>query len=333
MAISKKDMAARAKQSGEMAQTIEDRLRHARDLASSHPADDTPAPAVRPYLSGASNPTGPGTNSQLGSNGARNEIVAIELIDQNPYNARRIYRTERISELAASIGAHGQDIPGVATYRNGRYVLAAGHYRYRALKLLGAKTMSLMVHDGLSDRDLYAHSYRENSERESQTTLDNALAWRELLDKGVYASETAIAEATGQSQSNVNKTMSVLRLSNSTIDIIKEDPKAFALSALYELVLYEAAAGFEAAAAMAKLVLAGEAGRKEVQEARARIEAPRERKRKENSRQYKIQREGVSLGSLKEWDSGKVALEVMLQDPKERSSLMTILRERFGIND
>jgi ParB family chromosome partitioning protein len=265
------------------------------------------------------------------SAGARLEVVSLDLIEPNPFNARKIYRPERVSELAASISAHGQEIPGVATVREGRYILAAGHYRLRALKLLGAKTMAVMIHEGLTDRELYAHSYRENAEREAQTSLDNALSWRELLNQGVYSSETEIAEATSQSLPNVNKTLAALRLSPQVLDVVKEDPKVFALSALYELALYEGVAGQAKALVMAKLVFAGEAGRKEIQEARAQIESPRERKRKETSRQYKIQREGQQIGSLKEWDSGKVALEVVIADTKDRAALVTELKERFGV--
>ena len=336
MTISKKNMAQRAAQAAQMAPTIDDRLRHARDLASAHPAEDGPAPdapraTVKALITEGLGPFKVETVST--PTGARLEVVSIDLIDANPFNARKIYRAERVSELAASIGAHGQEIPGVATIREGRYILAAGHYRLRALKLLGVKTMSLMVRDGLTDRELYAHSYRENAEREAQTALDNAISWRELLDQGVYASETEIAEATGQSQPNVNKTLAALRLSPKLLDLIKEDPKAFPYTVLYELVLYESAAGQEKGLSMVKAVLAGEAGRKEIQEARSLVEVPRERKRKETSRQYKIQSNGSPIGSLKEWDSGKVSLEVLLADPKDRAALVAELRARFGLSE
>ena len=74
-------------------------------------------------------------------------------------------------------------------------------------------------------------------------------------------------------------------------------------------------------------------GPREIQEARAQVESPRERKRKETSRQYRIQRDGRPVGSLKEWDSGKVVLEVVLADPRDRAALVAALRERFCIAD
>jgi len=330
MNIKKGDMAARAALAAKSAPTIGDRLRHAQDLVHTHPADETPRASFSPVgqsLQALASPEPQPTNSS----GARFEKVAIELIDVNPFNARHIYRPERVSELAASISAHGQEIPGLAAKQGGRYVLAAGHYRLRALKLIGAKTMDLMVYDALNDRELYSHSYRENAERETQTALDNALSWRTLLDQGVFASETEIAEATGQSQPNVNKTLAILRLSPPVLEVLKEDPKAFAMSALYELVLYEQAADTPSALAMAKLVKEGEAGRKEIQEARAKVQSPRERKRKEISRQYKIQRNGQQIGHLKEWDSGKVSFEIVLADTVDREALVAELRSRFDL--
>lgn len=338
--IRKIDMAAAASRAAGRAPSIEDRLRHARDTVQAHPAEEQPAPGGHKALQPVSSPLlgGPAFVAQKPAlvpaalpSGARLDNVPLDQIDPNPFNARKIYKPERVKELSASIAAHGQEIPGIATRRAGRYVLAAGHYRLKALQVVGARTMALMVHEGLDDKDLYAYSYRENAEREAQTTLDNALSWRELLTQKVYENETAIAEATGQSLANVNKTMRALSLSGTTLDEVKEDPSAFAMSILYELALYEEKAGAAKGLEMAKLIRAGEVGRKDIQEARANIESPKERKPKETSRQYRIQREGRLIGQLKDWDSGKVTLEVLLDDPRERSGLVEELRARFGL--
>jgi len=320
--ISKKDMGARAAKAAHMAPSIDDRLRQASELVASHPIDETTPTRAPPTALAA-----------VTTAGARLEIATIEAIDVNPFNARKIYRTERVTELASSIAAHGQEVPGIATIRGGRYVLAAGHYRLAALKHLGVKTMALMIQDGLSDRELYTHSYRENAEREGQTSLDNALSWSDLLASGIYATDAEIAVATGVSKSNIAKTMAALKLTAPVLEFIKEDPGAFPFTLLYEIQLYEQRAGSKRALAMARLVKVGDISRKGLQAAREKLEDARERKRKENSRQYKINRDGALIGSLKEWDSGKVALEVVLNDPKDRAALMAELRERFGLQE
>ncbi len=352
MVISKKDMGARAAKAAEMSPTIGDRLRQAGELVVSHPIDETsPLPGRAADASTASlsktalastdsvataargAALGQAATAVTTPAGAHLEMVPVDQIDQNPFNARKIYRAERVSELAASIGAHGQEIPGIATLRDGRYILVAGHYRLRALKVLGIKTMALMIREALSDRELYAHSYRENAEREGQSGLDNALSWRELLDQKIYTSETEIAETTGISLANVNKTLSALRLSPPVLDIVKEDPTSFPFTLLYDLVLFEGAAGQSRAIAMARQIGAGEVSRRDLQAARAQIETPKDRKRKETSRQYRIHVDGLQTGFIKEWDSGKVALEVQLTDPKQRQALLEELKRRFNLSD
>lgn len=321
--ISKEKMEDRAINAAMMAPSINDRLRHATEMAEFHPINE---PNLKPKIVSQISDTNTSSKGQF-------EIVSIDRITENPFNARKIYRPERVSELASSIAANGQEIPGIATIRNGQYILVAGHYRLRALKILGITTMTLMVYGELSDRELYAHSYRENAEREGQSGLDNALSWKELLTQKIYSSETEIAEATGISLPNVNKTLAVLRLSSLVLDVIKENPTSYPFSVLYDLVLYESLAGPAKTILMARQIAAGEISRRDLQAARAKIDSSKQRKRKETSRQYKIQVDGHQIGFLKEWDSGKVMFEVLMSDTKERSSLLAELRSKFKLTE
>ena len=325
MVIKRGDLGDRVNRAIDSTPDITDRLRQAKEMANSHPMSEKPrmpdvgnAVVVFP---------------DVGLNAHYHE-VSVDLIDPNPFNARRIYRPERVKELSASILSHGQDIPGIATYRDGRYVLAAGHYRLRAIRLGGLQTMKLMVHPNLTDQELFAYSYRENAEREGQSALDNALCWQFLLDSQVYRSETDLAEVTGVSLPTVNKTLRILQLSKPVLDFVQEDPCKFSLSALYELALYEAVAK-DPAATLALAVQAGEGviGRTQIQEARAGIEAPKIRKAKETSRQYKIQRDGKQLGTVKAWDSGRIALDVVVDDERERNEVLSLLKQHFKISD
>lgn len=72
---------------------------------------------------------------------------------------------------------------------------------------------------------------------------------------------------------------------------------------------------------------------REVSAIPAKLDTGEKRKPKETSRQYKIQHIGQQIGSLKEGDSGKVVLEVVLADPKERAALVAELRPPFGLAD
>ncbi|TPQ43521.1 hypothetical protein C2U69_02545 [Cupriavidus pinatubonensis] len=259
------------------------------------------------------------------------EETDVGLIDENPFNARRLYRPERVHELAGSMRADGQLVPGIATIRDGRRVLAGGHYRFKALKVAGISRMKLLIHPSLTDQQLYQLSYKENAEREAQSPLDNALAWRALIDEGIYPNESAIAEVTGMSLPNVNKTLAILKLSESVLDTVKERPEPFALSTLYQLTLLERAAGTAVAGVMAIKVRDEVAVCRDVEEARARYENKTVRKQKETSRQHRlVGSDGSLLGVLKDWDSGKVSFEITLADAAQRQALVEELKARFA---
>jgi ParB family chromosome partitioning protein len=144
MNIKKGDMAARAALAAKSAPTIGDRLRHAQDLVHTHPADETP----KPYLAASApqawvrrplrlalpcRPSRPFAHRAHASRKSPIELIVL------PYNARHIYRPERVSELAASIARTARRFRPGCHKQGGRHVLAAGHYRLRALKLIGAK--------------------------------------------------------------------------------------------------------------------------------------------------------------------------------------------------
>ena len=334
--VDRKNLGARVASAAGAAPSIHDRLKNAGETLAVLPTGH----------SAAALPAGQSVTASRQSSTAEHAVtydaqgrkiyfarIDIDLVDQNPFNARDIYIPEKISEIAASIATSGQLVPGMGTMRDGRCVMVAGHYRYKAISKVGLGVMDFMIHEGLTDHELYEMSFVENDKRNEQTPLDNALVWRRLIRDGLYPNDTAIAEATGQSASNVSRTMSILSLSQPILDMVKEKPEAYGLSVLNELHLLEEAAGQKIALGMAAKIGEGLAGRKDCIELRTRYESPKQRKRKESSRQYKIHDQGQVVGTLKDWDSGKVAFEIMLPDPKARADLVTELKKRFKLPD
>lgn len=263
------------------------------------------------------------------------ETVPIELIDSNPFNARHIYSQERIRELAGHIATDKQKVPALAMLNPdspGRYVLIDGEYRKRAAKLANIGTLDLMIEPIKTHAELYRLSYMLNEERSPQTTLDNAMAWRELLNSGTVTKEEDIAALTGQSPATVNKTLAALNLPQAIIDRISEEPASFGVSITYELTLLYKATGEDQTAEAIKRVLTDGWGRRDLEDLRKRLEHPKPRKKKDVSRQYKINdAHGHQKGFIKEWDSGKVILEVKMADHKAREALMEELKLRFNI--
>lgn len=268
------------------------------------------------------------------STGEMFEEVELHLIDPNPFNARKFYSDDSVATLAISLAADGQEVPGTATVRAGRYVLAAGHYRLRALKLAGLQRMKLMVKQGLTDRDLFRISFLENDQRSSQSALDNAFVWHDMLERKLYASESDLAEATKKSLPTINKTLSVLKLGQEILDLVATDPSQFGMSVLYELLQLQDCAGKDVCLKLAESIRRGEASRRTIQEMREQLAAPSERKKKQNSRQnFKLMDlTGKSIGTIKEWDDGRIALEIVVPDPSARERIFGDLKKQFGID-
>lgn len=290
--------------------------------------------ALKGHSESRPEPTFTGESS---SSGAKIVLtVLIDLIDSNPYNARRIYSQERIRELAGHLATDKQKVPALAMINHdepGRYILIDGEYRKRAARLANIGTLDLMLEPIKTHTELYRLSYMLNEERSPQTTLDNAMAWRDLLESKTVTKEEDIAALTGQSPATVNKTLAALNLPKSVIDRISESPASFGISIAYELTLLFKAAGEDQTVDAVKRVLTDGWGRRDLEELRKRLEHPKQRKKKDVGRQYKINdTHGQQKGFIKEWDNGKVVLEVRMADNKAREILMEELKTRFKID-
>jgi ParB family chromosome partitioning protein len=103
--------------------------------------------------------------------------------------------------------------------------------------------MECFIETDLSDLDFYRLSFLLNEQRSDQSALDNAIAWRQLLDEGKVQKEDEICELTGMSAGTVNKTLALLKLPESVLAVMRERPSAIGIATGYELTLYCKVAG------------------------------------------------------------------------------------------
>lgn len=262
--------------------------------------------------------------------------IPLSQLHDNPFNARRIYDPVVVQERAASIATHGQKTPGLAApdpSRPGYYFLIDGHYRKRALASAGKLEMECFIESDLSDLDFYRLSFLLNEQRSDQSALDNAIAWRQLLDEGKVQKEEEICELTGMSAGTINKTLALLKLPESVLAVMRERPSAIGIAAGYELTLYCKTAGEERTRDLATRIMTEGLSSREVEAIRKQAQESKPRKVKEISRQYKIRTDGGQLlGTIKEWDSGRVMLDVQLTDRSAREALVEALKTRFGLD-
>jgi ParB family chromosome partitioning protein len=262
--------------------------------------------------------------------------VPIARVHDNPYNARRLYSQELVKERAASIAAEGQKVPAAAVRhpeRPGEYILIDGQYRKRALQFLGRADIDILLEDAASHKDMYRLSRLYNKQRDDGSAYDDALVWQQMLVDQVVSDQDELAELAGVSKSVMSKTLGLLKLPETVLQRIQDRPQAVGSAMGYELYLLSKAAPVAEVMRVLDEVFAGGITTKEVEALRSRLEKGVRRKTKELSRQYKIRSGAAQIGVLKEWDSGKVSLEVRVVDPKERLELIEELKRRFGLSE
>lgn len=211
------------------------------------------------------------------------QLVQIDKIDDNPYILRIAYDHGVIAKLAASISIDGQLTPGLAVKRGGRFILIDGHYRKMALKNANFVEMKLLLRADVSDQELYCLWRKENIETHPPQSIENAFAWNNLLDKGVYLRRKDIAEGLEVSESTVSKTIALLKASPALIDFARIH-LTVGLSVWYELYLLGSVMPTKRVLEIAKKFVEGDIKRDEIADLRKKISTKNQRKQNRTSR-------------------------------------------------
>jgi ParB family chromosome partitioning protein len=136
--------------------------------------------------------------------------VALELIDNNPYQTRGIFREDELRELADSIKASGVLQPIVVRPKDGRYVLIVGERRCRASKLAGKEKIPAILRL-VSDEQAAEMTIIENLQRADLNCMEQARAFARLSqDFGL--TQEQIGQRTGCSRESVSNYMRLLKL-------------------------------------------------------------------------------------------------------------------------
>ena len=148
------------------------------------------------------------------------EILEIEIEDiiPNRFQPRLTFDTEALNELANSIKEHGIIQPLVVRRLNDKYEIIAGERRYKAATLVGMKKVPCVVME-LSDNESAEVAVIENIQRKEMTPLEEAKAFKKILDKG-YLTQDELAKRMGKSQSSIANKLRLLNLDEVVQDAI-----------------------------------------------------------------------------------------------------------------
>jgi ParB family chromosome partitioning protein len=120
---------------------------------------------------------------------ASNE-VDLSLIYPNPDQPRKVFPRETMEELALSIKEQGLIEPLVVVPKGEKFMLIAGERRWRACQMAGMTTAPVRVLEA-DDRQITEMALVENIQRQDLTPLEEARAFKEMLDNGYTKEELA----------------------------------------------------------------------------------------------------------------------------------------------
>lgn len=139
--------------------------------------------------------------------------LPLDRIEPNPDQPRRQFDEAALAELAASIQEVGllQPIVVRPSEEEGRYRLVVGERRWRAARLAGLETIAAVIREDSEPATTLTEALIENLQRTDLTPLEEAAAYRELLEEYGLTHEE-IARRVGRSRSSVSNTLRLLQL-------------------------------------------------------------------------------------------------------------------------
>lgn len=165
---------------------------------------------------------GKGLDALFNTNTEEESVTDVKLseIRKNPYQPRVEFDSEKLEELADSIGTHGVLQPIILRKSVKGYDIVVGERRFRASKLAEQETIPAIVKE-LSDDDMMELAIIENLQREDLNPLEEAMSYRQLMEKRKLT-QAEVAKRLGKSRPYIANMLRILNLPNSVKKLINE---------------------------------------------------------------------------------------------------------------
>ena len=139
-----------------------------------------------------------------------NTNLRLSEIKPNPYQPREIFDEEKLNELAESIKEHGVFTPVLVRKVVDGYELVAGERRTKAAEIAGLVEIPAILVD-FDDDQMMEISLLENIQRENLSAIEEAKAYKNLIDKRGYTQEE-LGKRVSKSREHVANTLRLLSL-------------------------------------------------------------------------------------------------------------------------
>jgi ParB family transcriptional regulator, chromosome partitioning protein len=144
--------------------------------------------------------------------------LLLSQMKPNPKQPRRHFDEAALDELANSIKEKGLLQPILVRPIKNGYEIVAGERRWRAAKLAGLTEVPVVLRE-LSDREALELAIIENLQREDLGALEEARAFKQLLDFGMTQDEAA--QSVGKGRTTVTNALRLLTLPKTAMDALE----------------------------------------------------------------------------------------------------------------
>ncbi len=150
----------------------------------------------------------------------RESVSAVSVSDivPNRFQPRKEFDSEKLADLAESVKRYGVLQPVVVRRQEQGYELVAGERRWRASQIAGLKVIPALVRD-YSDIEMTAVALVENLQRENLNPMEEAHAYRRLIDEFGFTQEE-VSQQVGKSRPFIANAVRLLNLPQAVQDYV-----------------------------------------------------------------------------------------------------------------
>jgi ParB family transcriptional regulator, chromosome partitioning protein len=163
-------------------------------------------------------PTGP--QESIAAKGDLKRLP-LDQIGPNPYQPRKEFDADKLTELAESFKVRGMLQPILVKRDGAGYLLVAGERRFRAAKMAGLTTAPALVLEDIDQTEMLQIALIENLQREDLNPIETAQAYQSLIDD-CNVTQAELAERVGKNRTSVANTLRLLTLPQNIRQLISE---------------------------------------------------------------------------------------------------------------